>query len=144
MDRAFGCVAGGIQGLLELPREQWEAIEADLLAAGFVLADIPSRVTWRAVIAQTKLSRPGSALHAVAATDETPWPRIEQLMAVLVDGMNDLAWLYMTAHTEDPPPRPQRYPRPGVQQIEDDRIQHYGSEPIPANEFDAWWNGGGG
>lgn len=96
MGCAFGRRPGGICGLLDLPREDWEAIESDLLSRGFTLADIPERVSWRAVVAMLRW----------------PWGHAEHLAASVVDLLAVLVW----QNTDDGQRgvnRPERLPRPG-------------------------------
>ena len=143
MDRAFRIEPGGIQSLLELPTDQWVALEADLLVAGFTLSDIPTRVSWRALYAMVRHTRPESAFYAVLSDEDTQWPRSDQLTAALIDSIRDLTWMYQCAHSDSPPARPQPFPRPGVEAVPDG-ADHYGSEPIAADDFEAWWQMGGG
>ena len=134
---------GGIESLLlDLDREQWEALEVDLLSIGFVWADVPARVTWRALVALVKFSKPGSALYLVTADKETPWPRQDQLSAYLIDAINNLGWMYQSANSKDSVPRPPPFPQPGAEPVKDPNAQHFGSDPIPADEFDSWWANG--
>lgn len=114
-------------------------MEADLLSAGFVWSDVPSRVTWRALLAMVKYSKPGSALYLVTSDEDTLWPRQEQLTAYLIDAIRDLGWLYQSANSKGKVPRPQPFPRPGVEPVADPDAQHYGSDPIRADEFESWW-----
>lgn len=127
-----------------LDREHWEALEADLLAAGFTIADIPGRVSWRAVAALAQHSYPGSAFFTVLSDEETQWPRVEQLLAVLIDAVNNLGWLYTTAHSDTKVPPPDPFPRPGVGPTENEDVQHIGADPIPREDFHDWWARGGG
>ena len=135
-----GCRLGGLQCLLlDLDRSTWEALEADLLSAGFVWADVPNRVTWRALLAMVKYSRPGSAMYLEASDEDTQWPRQEQLTAFLIDAISDLGWMYQSANSKGKVARPARFPRPGVEPVSDPDAQHYGADPIPADEFASWW-----
>lgn len=85
MGCALGHHVGGIAGLLTLERAQWEAVEADLLLAGFVLADVPHRVTWRAVKVLFAFAPRESAVFRLSGPEAHRWGDIEQLLALLVD-----------------------------------------------------------
>jgi hypothetical protein len=43
-----------------------------------------------------------------------PWSRTEMLLALLADQLVRLQWLYVSAHTKNPPPQPEPLPRPGI------------------------------
>lgn len=55
--------SGGIASLFALPDDVWEAIEADLARVGLSLDDCPQRLSWRAVFAMVRHSRPEDARH---------------------------------------------------------------------------------
>ena len=116
-------------------------MEADLVHAGWAWSDIPGRLSWRGVELFARHSRQDSAFYAVNADEDTQWPRLEQLTAVLIDAVNTLTWITQAINSEESkrPARPQPFPRPGVTPVEDPDAQHYGSEPIPARDFDTWW-----
>lgn len=138
MAEAFGCGLGGIQSLLTLPREQWEAIEADAIRYGRRLSDL----SWREVMLLVKHASPESAVFAVNVPADAPWPRSDQLMALFIDAVNDFMWLYQCAHTgkgQPTPKRPQPFPQPGGKARAEAGVEHIGSDPIPAADFDAWW-----
>ena len=141
MGRAFRGFLGGIQSLLTLPQAQWEALEADLVYAGFAWSDIPQRLSWRGVHLFARHARPDSAFFAANADEDTQWPRMDQLTAALIDAVNSLTWITQAINSEEGkrPPRPQPFPRPGVKPVEDPDSQHYGHDPIPAYDFDTWW-----
>lgn len=96
MVQVFGDFRGGIVGLLSLPREDWEAIEADLLRDGFTLSDVPRRVTWRALLVKVR----------------NPWRSGDYVSALTVDALQVLIW----QNTEDGQKgvnMPAPIPRPG-------------------------------
>lgn len=122
MVQALRCECGGICGLLTLPREEWEAIESRLLKRGFVLADVPRRVSWRAV--QSMLVE--------------PWEDSEYLTAALLDVTRLLLW----AKTEDGQRnmnRPKPIPRPGDARREAERAAEAESL-IAAARAQGWIN----
>ena len=43
-----------------------------------------------------------------------PWSRAEMLAASQLDALQQLAYLYASAHSKQPVPRPKPTPRPGV------------------------------
>lgn len=167
MARPLGLWPGGIQSLLTAPRSQWEAIEADLLAVGFTVADIPARVTWRALLAFASHSRRDSALYQEGRREQSgdyaQYSQLEHLVSVLIDSVREtsygiavLQWMYQCAHTEkgQPIPRQPKLPvpleRPGVvtQTQQRDEIQrtpvgvtgkHIGTDPIPMADFKRFW-----
>ena len=118
-----------------------EALEADLVHAGWAWSDVPRRLSWRGVHVFARHAREDSAFFAVNADEDTQWPRHDQLTVILIDAVNELAWLTQAINSEEGkrPPRPQRFPRPGVEPVGDPDSQHYGSDPIPAADFDSWW-----
>jgi Family of unknown function (DUF5361) len=85
-------VRGGICGLLSLERAQWEAIEADLLARGFTLADIPRRVSWRALKVFISHAPRESAIFRVAGPVSAQWDTAEHLLAAAVDLLRVSVW----------------------------------------------------
>ena len=76
-----------------LPRETWRALEADLLRCGFVLADIPRRVSWRAVVAFVAHLPRESATAIAAIGERARWGDSEHLLASLVDLMHLSVWM---------------------------------------------------
>lgn len=93
-----------------LPREQWEAIEADLLGLGFTLSDVPDRVSWRAVLNWLRWAPEGSAV----GRQRSPWSSSEHRLADLADLMQGLIYVTKRAHFNGQPPAPAPLPRPGV------------------------------
>jgi hypothetical protein len=135
---------GGIQSLLTLPQAQWEALEADLVHAGFAWSDVPQRLSWRGVHLFARHARQDSAFYMANADEDTQWPRLDQLITVLIDAVNSLTWVTQAINSDEGhrPARPQPFPRPGVTPVEDPDSQHYGHDPIPAQDFDVWWSTG--
>lgn len=142
MARAFGRGPGGIQALLTLPREEWEALEADLLSFGFTLADVPVRVSWRALVAYVTRAGHGSMLHGERSDEDTPWPRVEQLLGLIHDAITQLHHVTIRSNGGEPAREWQPLPRPGVVAALPEGTKHVGSDPIPAAHFDHWWNTG--
>lgn len=147
MAEAFRGRPGGIQGLLTLPREQWEALEADLLALGFTVADVPGRVSWRALHLFRQHARPESAVFLVEYGEDAKWSHVAMLLADVGDAIRGLAYQGQVYRWIDcgeqgmPPERPRPTPRPGVDQAlpDGEGTTHLGADPIPMDEFDDWW-----
>lgn len=150
---AFRGGPGGIQGLLTLSRETWEAIESDLLRKGFTLADVPGRVSWRAVIAMQRHSRQDDAVFKDAFGDKASWTVTDHLLACLVDLSNMLVWM-QSADGQKNRNRPKPIERPGdredlealpvgadgsIGELGGGEVHLRGAAMTPA-EFDAWWN----
>jgi hypothetical protein len=104
----FGYQPGGIQSLLTLPKEQWEAIEADAVAAGWHVSDL----NWREIAAMVKHSDRGSALYKVVHGEKAAWSITDHLLAMLVDLMQILVW-FKTKDGSKGRNRPKPLPRPG-------------------------------
>lgn len=133
---------GKLAGLLTLPRENWEAIESDLLDKGFTLADVPRRVSWRAVANMVKHTRRGSALHRVVNGENAEWGLAEQFLA----GIHDGVWLANWQRTVDGSKnrnRPKPVVRPWLKAAELMRVGRFGSKAIPVGDWDAWWDDDG-
>ena len=133
MERPLGRDPGKLARLLTLPREQWEAIEADLLDKGFTLADVPSRLSYRAVIAMVRYTSRESALGQVVGGDEMAWSTSDHLLASLVDLTRWLVW----AKSDDARRKrnkPEPLPRPGV--VNEKVV--YGTASMTIEEADAW------
>lgn len=127
---------GGIQGLLSSPRDLWEAIEADLLDKGFTLADIPGRVTWRALHAMVRRSRHGTAVFREIYGDAASWGPMEHIGATQIDVLNTIAWLTSDTNKNK---RPAPVKRPGVQEPQGAKFGGKESA-VPESEFWAKWN----
>lgn len=137
---AFRFDVGGICGLLTLPVEQWGAVEADLLERGFVLADVPGKVSWRAVKSLVRHATRDSAFYRATVGAASLWGPGEYLLAVLVD----LAQMELWAKTRDGHRnlhRPAPIRRPG-EDVPDEEVMGDASESI--EEIDEWlrerWN----
>ena len=126
---------GGILGLLTLIDEHGEAIEYDLISLGLRLRDLGTdKLSWRdlAVIAR-QLPRE-SALARAMVEESSQWGVTEHLLALVVDVLAVANWQRGGGKGS----RPKPLPRPGAQSSG----KKFGSDPIPAKDFDAWWNEG--
>lgn len=114
--------------------------------AGATLDDIPSRIPWRSLASFITHLDPSSAYMRELSPDLAPWlgsERVQGMLADLIDAVQILDWHFTTANTKKGSPKPKKpkpYPRPWKQGGDEMRI---GRDPIPASEFDDWWEGGG-
>lgn len=146
MGAGVGGDAGGIAGAVGIIESHGGALEYDLMTrAGMTLDDIPSRLPWRALINFYTRLDAGSALYKELSPETADWQgtgRVPMLLADVIDSINMLR--YENALANRPrrgarPKKPKPYPRPGVKADEGTKI---GRDPIPAKDFDAWWEGG--
>ena len=113
--------------------------------AGMTLDDIPSRLPWRALINFCAHLDAGSALCKELSPETADWQgtgRVPMLLADVLDSINMLRYEFALANRPRRgarPKKPKPYPRPGVKADEGTNI---GRDPIPAKDFDAWWEGG--
>ena len=126
---------GGILGLCRLINRHAEAIEYDLLMAGWSLDDLGYRLSWRDLYVLVKRWRllPGTATSE-ALTGQEMWSPEGQLLAELVDLAAAGNW---QRGGNKHAPRPKRFPRPW----EKTKAQKLGSDPIPVSKFNDWWDG---
>lgn len=137
MELPLGRHRGGIAGLLTLSREEWQAIEADLLAKGKTRSQIGTpELPWTALVAMVKFSPPGSALYI--ATHGDPWTYTDHLLADLSDFAAWLAWSKSKAAQQN---RDQPKPRPRPGQKRDDG-QTFGSAEtaVATTDFQSLWD----
>jgi hypothetical protein len=111
-------------------------LESDLLRAGFTLADIPSRVTWRAVKVRYEHADQGDALYREAHGEIAAWSDTEYLLADLCDLAALLLWS-KTADAQKGKGAPKPRPRPGVKPVVDGIA--LGSGGVPVDEFPQRW-----
>lgn len=107
---------GGIQALQHVLDEHLGAVERDLLAAGYRLSDLGTRLTLAEFTHFVVYSPPGTA---VFHRTHEGWSVGDHLLAMLLDSSREQVWM----RTEDalkPPElqehRPMPTPRPGVDQ----------------------------
>lgn len=116
-----------------MSRESWGALEADLLRAGYTMADYPKRLDLRAVIAFWRYAVPGSAVFRVEHGAKGEWQYTQELLALILETLRDANWQRQGISTA---PRPQKLPRPG-QEVEG--VRHFGDEPMTIAEFNKRW-----
>lgn len=106
------CVRGGILSLLTLPREQWEAIEADLFDRGWTIADLGVRVPWRALLYWLRRADRNTSWARETHPETAPWSLEVQLLAEAVDTLRIQTWMRSKAGKKNQN-RPKPIPRPG-------------------------------
>lgn len=108
------------------------------------LRDVPETIGWDGALLVLRHLPEGSATVRALRPEEWSWStrmRTNALLADVIDGQGDLAYIYAAAHTQrgKPKPRkPERYPRPWVK---DESRRHLGSGAIPRCEFLKWYYG---
>lgn len=123
---------GGIDSLAGELDRHGEAIEHDLVCAGWTLDDLPDRLSWRSLKAFVvgRAATPGTAINRVYVGDHHMWQLPEQLMAAAVDELRVANWQRAAAGAKkgNAPKRPKPIPRPGV--------DGYGQKPagVPLSE----------
>ena len=123
MGEGVGHPAGGIFGLLEVLDEYGEAIEHDLVCAGWTLEDVPDRLNWRALKAfvfHRSTSR-DTALYRMLVGDDHVWGLSEQLQAATVDALAVANWQRASGGKKKPK-KPTPIPRPGVKVTSGNRV----------------------
>lgn len=105
------------------------------MGQGFVLADVPGRVSWRALKAAVAHAGRSSALYRVTAGPQAAWDTAEYMLAILVD----LASAELWSKTKDAKAgrnRPKPLRRPGdAPEPEDVR---YGDASETVEEIAVW------
>ena len=122
-----------------MPRETWEAVEVDLLHKGFTFADVPDRVSWRALILMVRHSPRDSTVYRVVFGEQADWGVTDHLLATIADILNLILWLTGNPKkTKQPKP----LPRPG--QDPPKQEQTFGSAATAVRVEDFWgiWNQG--
>jgi hypothetical protein len=117
-----------------MPRDQWGALEADLVRSGFVLDDYPARLDLRAITALYVHAVPGSSVYRLNTGVKGEWRWNEELLALALEALWDSNWQRAGNRTA---PRPKRLPRPGQ---EPENARHFGDRGMTIAEFEAFWN----
>lgn len=134
----LGSVAGGIAGLLTLPAEQWQAIEADLLRCGKTRSQLGTPdLPWSAVVAMVRHTSRGDALHREVHGDLARFAEVEYMLADVIDALNTLVW-FKTKDGQKGRNRPKPYPRPqaaGALGISDAEISDSGALQVGKGQY---------
>lgn len=129
--------AGKIIGLAAMLAEHGEAIEADLVGAGWTLDDVPSRLPWRALYAFVTHLPSDSALKREMNGEDSEWATTLKTNAILADihdAITSFAAMFAKAkggHPKEPKP----YKRPGASSGE----KRIGKGAVPHGTFMKWW-----
>lgn len=125
--------AGGILGLLELHKEHGEAIEHDLLLAGYKWRWAGTgRLSWRDVWVIVRAAQPGSAIHRALSPDGKGWSENTAVLADLIDEIRALKYYVQAQVSRKRPKKPKPYPRPGVKPA---HTETFGYAPMPIPEL---------
>lgn len=135
MGRPQRCVLGGIQGLLDLDRENWEALEIDILRAGYHLRDL----NWREIVLVVRHSPRESEYFRLTFGEVAQWGPMEHLLATIADILNLILWLTGNPKKSK---QPKPLPRPGQDPPKNE--QTFGSAATAVRVEDFWdiWNQG--
>ncbi len=135
MAKRRGHEHGEIVGLLDVIDEHSEAIEYDLIALGLRLRDLGTdKLSWRDLEVVIQQSPRESAYARAAAQEHSQWDVVAYLLALLVDSTAMGNWQRGGGKGSKPKP----VPRPGA----DSGAKRFGSDPIPAKDFNDWWENG--
>lgn len=132
----LGCHTGGIAGLLDVIDEHREAVEYELIRAGYRLRDIPTEaLNWRDLYVMVRQwqAEPGNAFSR-SFHGYTLWTTGEQLLAHAVDVLAIGNWQRQQKASAQ---KPKKIPRPWEKAKDSRRL---GSDPIPISQFDDWWD----
>lgn len=135
MGRAFGYRPGGIIGLLTLPRDQWEALEADLMNAGFTVEDYPDRLTLYTLHVFMRHSKHGSNVFKVLHGERADWGYTQELLARLIEATWDGNW-QRAGRQHAPKPKPLARPW----EVSPKKSQHFGDQAVSIEDFHKIWN----
>ena len=119
-------------GLLGQSRETWNALEADLLSAGYTLDDYPHRLSLRAICQfMFWADQNRSALARLVRPATVGWNHAEELLACILETLQSANWQRQGNKTA---PKPKPITRPGA---EPQGIQRFGADGgVSIGEFE--------
>lgn len=126
---------------MSLPDDQWLAIEADLVNAGWTLEDVPRRLSWSALYAFVLHSPATSALSRVRSPEQASWvdgTGLATLLAAIGYRLDTANW-QRSKDGQKNRRRPQPWETPWNKSKNRRTI---GAGPIPASDWEAFWDGG--
>ena len=136
MAEGFGCVSGGIFGLLDLLEAHPEEVEYDLISHGLRLRQLGTPLlSWRDLYVIVRQQPSDAALARAMDPEGSAWGLSEQLLAAIADASHVRVWQAGSGKKSD---RPKPIPRPGV---ESGSKQIYKHEVLPAGEMASWLGG---
>lgn len=145
MGRGVWDPPGGIAQLVRIIDKHGRALEYDLMTrAGFTLEDVPSRVSFRALLSFVSHLGADSELVAELKPELAGWQgaqRVPMMLADVIDLLNNIGYMYASSHRGKGKPKPKQ-PRPYRRPVAKDDSQKVGSDPIPIKDFDEWWESG--
>jgi len=124
---------GGSWRLLDLVDEHQEAVEFELLRAGFRLRDVGSeQLDWRDfyVLVRGWVNVPHNEV-ARSARGHDLWTVEEQLLAIAADRLAHANWQRAGRRVAPPKPLPRPWDKKKSRQL--------GRDAIPISQFDDWW-----
>lgn len=119
--------------LVRVMEDHAGAINYDLIRLGLRLRMVGTEaLTWGDLHDVVKYGRQDTALALEREGPPVLWTITDHLIATAVDALHAGNWQRGGGKGH----RPKPIPRPGVDQ--DGKV--LGADPIPAQDFDAWWN----
>jgi hypothetical protein len=122
-----------------LPREQWDALEADLMQVGFTLDDYPQRLSLYSLFQFVRHATRGTNLFRVVNTPErADWGYPEELLARLIEATQEGNW-QRAGRAHAPRPRPLQRPW----EVAPKTVQKFGRKEtaVTIEEFHKLWDG---
>lgn len=132
---SVGYHAGGIRSLAQLVTEHGGAVRYELLRVGRHLEDLgTTRLSWLDIQAVVQHAPPGNAIARAVAPDASGWGISDYLLAAIANLLATANW---QRQQDDRAPRPKPILPPG---IDDPATEGYGSDAIPLDQFNDWWD----
>lgn len=118
-------------------RDHGAALDHDLMTrTRFTLDDVPAVMGWTTLAHFVAYLKPGSALHDELHPNLASYDFKAGILADIFDLLATFRHVYVSANSKAHKPRPKPYPRPWLEK----QVRHYGKDPIPMSQFDAWWD----
>lgn len=121
------------------------ALEYDLMTkTAYTLDDLGRSLTWRALFSFVCGLDKTSLLWQQMNGDkkeEALWEKqalIPQLLALLIDEVRNMQYIYASSHSKKPIKQPEPIPRPHIKKNSD--TKHYGSKPVTKQQFEKFWS----
>lgn len=125
-----------------MPAEHLDALEADLVVAGWSWDDVPHRLPWRAVIAFADNLGPLSALRRVVDPDAAGWadPAFAAYLLTRVEYQTRHGNWMQSRDGQRKSNRPEPIPTPWDKPSGKTRV--IGGGAIPISQWDDFWGDG--
>lgn len=125
-----------------MPAAHLDALEADLVAAGWSWDDVPHRLPWRAVLAFVEHPAPNSAFRAATRPEEAAWAD-PAFLAFLISRVEFQVRQGNWMQSKDAQRRTNKpKPIPTPWDTRDANRHVIGAGAIPASEWDDFWGDG--